>query len=120
MLIIRNPAGEVFLSRRPSEGIWGGLWSFPEVGDARSALSLCLDRFGCEPDTVESWEPLRHTFSHYHLDIQPLLMRLPHTGGAVAEPGRHLWYNQRRPGAVGMAAPVARLLKLLEDQREQL
>ena len=117
MLIIRNSAGEVFLSRRPSKGIWGGLWSFPEVGDAGSALSLCLERFGCEPDTVESWEPLRHTFSHYHLDIQPLHLQLPCTPGEVAEPDRHLWHDERRPEAVGMAAPVARLLKLLEDQR---
>jgi A/G-specific adenine glycosylase len=117
MLIIRNPAGEVFLSRRPSEGIWGGLWSFPEVGDTAAAVSLCLDRFGCEPDRVEAWEPLRHTFSHYHLDIQPLLMRLPRDPVAVAEAGRHLWYDRARPESVGMAAPVARLMSLLDYSR---
>ena len=113
MLIISNPDGEVFLSRRPSQGIWGGLWSFPEVEDETAARKLCLDAFGCEPATLNSWEPLRHTFSHYHLDIQPLRIELPHATGQVMEGEASLWYNKACPEAVGMAAPVSKLLKLL-------
>ncbi|MEP5763901.1 MAG: A/G-specific adenine glycosylase [Halieaceae bacterium] len=114
MLIISNPEDEVFLARRPSQGIWGGLWSFPEVEDTVAAAALCLDTFGCEPGEMEHWEPLRHTFSHYHLDIQPLRIQLLARVDQVMEQDRHLWYNRARPESVGMAAPVSKLLKLLD------
>ena len=115
MLIIRNPAGEVFLSKRPSQGIWGGLWSFPEVGNMAEGAALCLDTFGCPPDMMEPWEPLRHTFSHYHLDIEPFHLRVSRSGDRVGEVNGHLWYDPRRPEAIGLAAPVARLLASLGD-----
>ena len=116
MLIIRNSAGEVYLARRPSEGLWGGLWSFPEVDSPEAADDLCLNRFGVAPDRVEPWEPLRHSFSHYHLDIQPLHLRLPGHVEQVAEPGGQLWYDIKRPSALGLAAPVSRLLAQLDLQ----
>ncbi len=114
MLLFCNPAGEVLLTRRPSEGLWGGLWSFPEVEGEDAGLALCVDWFGSPPADTETWDPLRHTFSHYHLDIQPLKLTLPGAPGSVMEGDRQLWYNWRSPERVGLAAPVARLLKLLE------
>ena len=35
---LRDPAGRVLLEQRPPSGIWGGLWSLPEVADLRDAL----------------------------------------------------------------------------------
>ena len=77
--------------------------------------ALCLDTFGCEPETVEPWEPLRHTFSHYHLDIAPFHIRITRANDRVGETSGHLWYDPQRPEAVGMAAPVARLLARLDS-----
>ncbi len=115
MLLVCSPENAVWLTRRPSEGLWGGLWSFPEVEDEAQALNYCLDTFGLEPAARESWAPLRHTFSHYHLNIQPLRLTLPSSPGAVMESGQQLWYNWAAPETVGLAAPVARLIKNLEE-----
>ena len=114
MLLVLNPDGEVLLTRRPSEGLWGGLWSFPEVEDEPAGHRFCLDRFNLAPVSVDAWEPLRHTFSHYHLDIHPLKLTLPDLPGAVMEGDRQLWYNRRSPDRVGVAAPVARLITMLD------
>jgi A/G-specific adenine glycosylase len=114
MLLITNPGGEVFLARRPPSGIWGGLWSFPEVESETDANNFCLDTFGHAASVTEHWTPLRHTFSHYHLDIQPLHLKLPHERPSVMEGSAQLWYNRAQPDSVGMAAPVAKLLKLLD------
>jgi A/G-specific adenine glycosylase len=116
MLLIRDPQRQVFLNRRPAEGVWGGLWSFPEVDDEADAGPFCLDRFGLEPAAIEAWSPLRHTFSHYHLDIQPLLLSLPRTPDRVMEGEGQLWYNRSNPEQIGLAAPVARLIRMLEEQ----
>jgi A/G-specific adenine glycosylase len=113
MLIITNTAGEVYLARRPPSGIWGGLWSFPEIDEPELAPNFCIDTFGHPPEASELWEPLRHSFSHYHLDIQPLRIELPRETAGVMEGEQQLWYNFSRPESVGFAAPVSNLLNLL-------
>ena len=105
--------GDIWLERRPDSGIWGGLWCFPELPDPTCAAAWCMDRWGVEPATVEAWPAFRHTFSHYHLDISPVQVRLSGSPGSVMEAPDQLWYNSGQPAAVGLAAPVAGLLARL-------
>jgi len=114
MLIISNTSREVFLAKRPPTGIWGGLWSFPELEQANEATDFCLDTFGAQPTRIEPGSALRHTFSHYHLDIQPLYLELDHNVGSIMDGDGQLWYNLSSPERIGMAAPVAKLLKLID------
>jgi A/G-specific adenine glycosylase len=108
--------GDIWLERRPGSGIWGGLWCFPELADAAQAGQWCIDRWGVAPAHTEVWPAFRHTFSHYHLDIRPVRVTLPHTPAAVMEGRDRLWYNMRQPAAIGLAAPVASLLARLAGQ----
>jgi A/G-specific adenine glycosylase len=100
----------VLLQQRPPSGLWGGLWSLPQAADLRDAeretgLALQLE-------SARVLAPLRHTFSHFHLDITPVLVR-PRDAGIVMEGLPLLWYNIQRPASVGLAAPVKRLLECL-------
>jgi A/G-specific adenine glycosylase len=111
MLMIRNDAGEVLLYQRPPSGLWGGLWSFPQVQDLRDShgeTGLKIDA-----DNAEALAPLRHTFSHFHLDITPVLARLKSPTECVMEGSPLLWYNLEQPQSVGLAAPVKKLLQKL-------
>ncbi len=108
----RNPAGELWLEKRPAPGIWGGLWCFPEAGE-RDPVAWCLDVFGAEPAGIEAWPEFRHTFSHYHLEIRPLLLHVASPAPAVMEADRQLWYNVRENPRIGLAAPVVDLLRQL-------
>ena len=116
MPLVRNRAGELLLVRRPSTGIWGGLWSFPEIADAGATGNFCIDQFNRVPDSITPWQVLRHSFTHYHLDISPVLVQLDCDPGLVLEGADQLWYKLSQPAAVGMPAPVSRLLKLLDQQ----
>ncbi len=112
LLMPVTQAGEVLLEKRPPVGVWGGLYSFFEQ-DKRSAEDWCLDNLGALPASIEQWPGFRHTFSHYHLDITPILLRLEQTAPqSVAEAGK-LWYNMRQRPDVGLAAPVQKLLERL-------
>jgi A/G-specific adenine glycosylase len=115
VFIIASAAnGEIWLERRPGSGIWGGLWCFPELDDAEQASNWCIDRWGQEPESISALPEFRHTFSHYHLDISPVQVRLPSSPGAVMEAQHWLWYNRQQPAAIGLAAPVASLLERLD------
>ena len=110
-VMIRAANGDILLEKRPSSGIWGSLWCFPEVNNLEEATIRCLDDWGIEPSSTNFWEPFRHTFSHYHLDIQPLQLTLPGNPESVMEADQQLWYNVDQPPQIGLAAPVATLLK---------
>jgi len=116
LLIIRDPQGAVLLEKRPSPGIWGGLWCFPEAADLNPEDS-CIDQTGLAAAHIESWPVFRHTFSHYHLDIEPVLAEISANPGKVMDADRQLWYNVRQPPQIGLAAPIAELLKQLANER---
>ncbi len=101
-----------YLERRPAQGIWGGLWSFPEF-DSREALLAWCDARALDTAGIETQPPLGHTFSHFHLTITPHRLALKNPGFSVME-GSGRWYTLGRAEAVGLAAPVQRLLGRLQ------
>jgi len=134
MLLIRNDADGILLEKRPPSGIWGGLWSLPEVEK---------DQWGAVEG--ESVMRFRHTFSHYHLDIDVREIRGASSTslrgyrvgyGSSADnqvPGRALcgglhpmfdiessvnetsecvWWDNKQKLPGGIAAPVAKILSV--------
>jgi len=109
--IVCSASGQFYLERRPPRGIWGGLWCFPEADTPARATALCRERLGEEPVSQRELPGLRHSFSHYHLEIRPLLLCLASSPVAMAEDGAlSPWPAEELP-PVGLAAPVARLWK---------
>jgi A/G-specific adenine glycosylase len=106
---------EVYLEKRPAQGIWGGLWSFPQF-DQRSGIPHWCDARGIKAVSLETLPGVRHTFSHFHLDITPYRLRLNNPVFSVMEADEGLWYNLKDAAAVGLAAPIQRLLAQLQEQ----
>jgi A/G-specific adenine glycosylase len=115
MFILQNAAGEVLLEKRPATGIWGSLYSLPESPEPSSTPKMV----GASIDSGtnnggEELEKIRHSFSHYHLDITPV--RIPATKlDEIAETDRWLWYPLDHSLEVGLAAPVKKLLSKLAE-----
>ena len=116
MLLLRNARGEVLLQQRPPQGIWGGLWSFPEVAEPTVIGAWCEQTLGWSVAGLEAWPALRHTFSHFHLEITPWLVQVgENRARAVLEGQPTVWYNTRSENTRGLAAPVQRLLERLQQ-----
>jgi A/G-specific adenine glycosylase len=114
MLMLCNPDGAVLLEHRPPSGRWGGLWSLPEFDDQDQTMAWISTRFGAIPVRSETWPVLRHSFTHFHLDIQPLYVALDKVPETVMEGESWVWYRgDEQPG--GLAAPVTRILEGLFD-----
>jgi len=116
MLIFHHQqARQVLLEKRPPQGIWGGLWSFPETNDITAFDSGLSGQLLMAPDAARQWSAVRHTFSHFHLDITPVLIPLDAQHISIMENERWHWYDLRQPAELGLAAPVKKLLGLLPD-----
>jgi A/G-specific adenine glycosylase len=112
LIMLQDPDGHILLEQRPQQGIWGGLWSFPELPLEEDALARSQGLFGDSAFAQENWPSFRHTFSHYHLQIHPVLIRLNKRPTAIGESAQH-WYNPQQPAELGLAAPVKTLLTQL-------
>ena len=113
MLMLRNPGGDWLLEQRPPTGIWGGLWSFPELNIDLDVAQAATELMGCDVQLIEHWDSFRHTFSHYHLDISPVVLDVSAVPATVGERAIQ-WYNARLPSRLGLAAPVKALLDKLQ------
>ena len=119
LLLLRNDAGDVLLEQRPPAGIWGGLWSLPECEHTHPAdiKRWCREHFAYQIGQLKHWPTLRHSFSHFHLDISPVLAQVNKISASAMEPHPTVWYNIHHPEARGLAAPVQRLLEKLKESR---
>jgi A/G-specific adenine glycosylase len=110
MVFVLRHGGEVLLRRRAAPGIWGGLWVPPEFPDSPAAQAWCASTFGAAPQELRCMPALRHSFTHFDLDIVPWVLKLPHDSARVEEPGS-VWYIYDVPMSVGLPTPVSRLIK---------
>ncbi len=131
-VILMNPAGAVFLERRPTAGIWGGLWAFPECPPELDPLPWAANHYGLVVTHTATWATVRHTLTHLHLDITPWLGSVATADENITtsttlghrktipkktiEESPTLWYNPRHDPPGGLATPVARLMARLIDQ----
>jgi A/G-specific adenine glycosylase len=115
MLLLSGADGAVYLQRRPATGIWGGLWSFPEFDSEAGLRAWCDGRQIPVPERLETWPVLRHTFSHFHLDITPCQLTLQNPEYWVMEGEGTVWYKTGQSKSLGLAAPVQRLLTRLQN-----
>lgn len=119
MLLVRR-GREVLLALRPDSGIWGGLWSLPEMPvdtvpfDAELAEDAALERareFG-NPSTANMVGELTHVFTHFRLLIRAIRVDVAGLTARDAANGPALrWLSLDDLDAVGTPAPVRKLLE---------
>ena len=113
MLILVNQHGEVMLEKRPPMGIWGGLWSFPEIEILDDLTESAKSRFGVQLSASETWKTFRHTFSHYHLDIEPVKSFVNSQETDIADK-QQSWFSIEKTQKLGIPAPAKKLLLQLQ------
>ena len=101
-------AGDVLLERRPSTGVWGRLWSLPEIdvdADPVAALSEC---YGIGARLLERVAPIDHAFTHYALTMHP--SRLAAKASRAALPAECIWIARADLAGAALPAPIRKLL----------
>jgi A/G-specific adenine glycosylase len=106
---------EVLLEKRPPSGIWGGLWSLPEI-DAQAKPAAALAReWGLRAAQVQALPRFEHAFTHFTLDVLPWRMRVrrasPFTAGKAG-----VWLAWDELGAAALPSPIRRLLASIDAE----
>jgi A/G-specific adenine glycosylase len=119
VLSLTNKA--TLLEQKPLNGLWGGLWTPPERDRSTSADTFLKElQIGAAQIERQHIAPVfRHTFTHFHLDIEPVYITLSELpDGYVGEDTRR-WVNPEHINgenqAIGLSAPAVKLLASLKE-----
>ncbi|MCB1683687.1 MAG: A/G-specific adenine glycosylase, partial [Pseudomonadales bacterium] len=117
MFLFHDSAGGCLLERRPPQGIWGGLWTPPEraveVSGADTAALLGYAPYEIHGERAAP--TFRHTFTHFHLDIEPVYVEVPGPPAACRDADHLRWYARGSNEAIGLSAPAVKLLATLKS-----
>lgn len=92
--------GRVLLEQRPPHGIWGGLLSLPELPPGKVPRRYA----GAQPLPV-----VRHAFTHFRLDIAPLVCKVSRCNTAMDG----VWLSLKQLDAAPLPAPIRKILRNL-------
>jgi A/G-specific adenine glycosylase len=89
-----NPEGAVLLRRRPESGLLGGMIEVPS-SDWLERAAPGLDAVGVQAPVKAAWRMLpglvRHTFSHFHLELGVAAARIRPEDGAGWKRAEGIW-----------------------------
>ncbi|MEP0357554.1 MAG: A/G-specific adenine glycosylase [Paraglaciecola sp.] len=103
---------QVLIYKRPQSGIWGGLWGLHEIENINMIENLVtsLKLGDVQQHTLD---PFRHTFSHFHLDIQPIVLHLKQHPTNIVMEDSQMWFDLAQPQSLGLAAPTKKLFSII-------
>ena len=109
VLLLVDAEGACLLERRPDHGIWGGLWSPPEL-PMDADVEAQGREWGAQIYSAETLPTFRHSFTHFHLDVSPHLMRVFRRADMVSDADRYAWFARTDEQKFGLSAVAVRLL----------
>lgn len=111
MLLLQKEDGSIYLEQRPAQGLWGGLWSLPEFEDMTAVEQHCRQQ-RLPLKKLKELDSIKHTFSHFHLFIHPVLCHITREPARIANTNS-LWY-QPQIKKVGLATPIKKLIEQVQ------
>ncbi len=116
MLLIHDQQAGYLLIRRPPSGIWGGLWSLPQITDSEvDHRKWCRDELGLEVDSGSELSRVNHAFTHFELNITPIICTLIAKTDTVLDETGALWYTPATDTEPGIPSAVSKIFRLLQS-----
>jgi A/G-specific adenine glycosylase len=114
MLVVLS-RGEVLVEKRPSSGIWGGLWSLPEFDADEPAGEFLAREWGIVASKIEPLEPFEHAFTHFTLEIEPWRVEMGKSS-RLAQGKPATWLPLADLAGAALPSPIRKLLKKLVSE----
>ncbi len=105
----------VLLERRPPAGIWGGLLTPPEIpATAPDGGVWAQQHLGLACAPARALASLTHTFTHFVLELQPVLLHASTpTCTLIADDGALRWHALADLADAALPAPMRKILDAL-------
>lgn len=105
LLLLQDDHGNVWLQRRPSRGIWAGLYCLPVFAQRLELLEYTSQLRGAR---LTEHPPFLHVLTHRDLHLHVVDARIPDRLDLHGEQGG--WHGPQAWAGLGLPAPVRKLL----------
>jgi A/G-specific adenine glycosylase len=113
LMLLHYYQNQLLLYRRPPVGIWGGLWSLPEVESDHDLSEWQNQNLGYSKAPKEvKVDLLRHQFTHFSLDISVAVIELDQLPSKVSDTASFEFIEQQALPQYGLPTPVSKILSL--------
>jgi A/G-specific adenine glycosylase len=109
-LAVFDSSGALLLERRPTSGLWGGLWSLP-MFETEADAGGWRDRNLPEGSGVSNRVAQRHVFTHFEMRLHVLTVQV--SSRVLPASQRYRWYDPANRPRIGVTRAVTRLLAQL-------
>lgn len=117
LLHIENDEGQIWVEKRPPNGIWGSLWSLPEAPyalDDNEIIHFCREHLSLECTVNSHKTSFKHTFSHYHLVLHPIKLKCISSIPTIKESYGSIWLKGNHE--LGLPAPIKIYIDTIEGE----
>jgi len=97
--------GSVWLERRPTPGVWAGLYCLPVFPSWAAMASVVPTP---ESAAFECLPVVAHALTHKDLSLHPV--RIPMAGGQLTQGDGGEWFSAARWPGLGLPAPIRKIL----------
>jgi A/G-specific adenine glycosylase len=104
MLWAQTRDGSVWLSKRPTPGVWAGLYCFPLFDDISALEAAVPSRYRA---SIEAGAVVHHVLTHKDLYLHPVRVELPVSSMKEAD---GVWLKADQWSSTGLPAPIRKML----------
>lgn len=110
-LLLHNEKNQIYLEKQPAQGIWGGLWSLPNIEESACPKTHIREHYALEVRQTEELLRLTHQFSHFRLAIKAMSLCVNTHGEALATKPEGQWFAESDLSRLGLAKPISHILQ---------
>lgn len=110
-LLLHRADKLIYLEKRPPTGIWGGLWCLPGIETDVCPIEYLAKTYALSSLYVDELTPFKHSFSHFHLELKPLVISISDQGNQIAEYSGK-WFSDTEINELGLAKPISKIIQL--------
>ncbi len=111
LMLLHSYKDRVLLHRRPPTGVWGGLWSLPEVGGVDEIDAWQARNLSRQPHHLSVSENfLKHQFTHFSLHISVAKIVVETLPGKISDNDDLAFVPLDKLSEYGLPVPVRKIL----------
>ena len=107
LLHLVTQEGHVWLTQRPQQGVWAGLYCLP-VFESFETLQAAIP--APYRAALTEGEPFKHVLTHKDMHLHPVLCTLPKKVAPSSYSGEGRWFDKSAWPDLGLPAPIRKLL----------
>ncbi|MFT5657837.1 MAG: A/G-specific adenine glycosylase [Gammaproteobacteria bacterium] len=113
LMLLHYYQNQVLLYRRPPVGIWGGLWSLPEVESVQQLSDWQRQNLdSTKLAAAVKVDLLKHQFTHFSLDISVAVIELDELPLKVSDGANMAFVDLQQLSSFGLPTPVSKILAM--------